>query len=446
MEDVRALVDAPGKMERSMAEGNWLQRSRLRRVFNYEDARRYARWVLPRSVFDYVDGGAEDEVTLRRNIAAFRELGFKPRTAVWVPDPELSTTLFGETISMPILTAPCGGMRLVHPDGDIGVARAAAAAGTIHVTTSGSGFSLEDIAEGSPTAKWFQLYSLHGRAGMENLVSRVIHRADIYTAIVVTVDTSVLGKREKDLRNGPRDSMRLNARNALKLGPQLAARPLWFRRYACDGMPRSLANTAGMTRDGVPLLLSEMATGRVSQSPTWEDIAWVRANWRGPLVVKGVLTSDDARRAIDLGCEGIVVSNHGGRQLESSPATIDVLPEIVAAVGDSAQVLLDSGVRRGGDVLKAIALGAKAVLIGRPYVWGLALGGQAGVEHMVEILRSEMIRTMRLMGCESIHDLDSSWLTRMGSAYPTAAAPWRIESEVDSRPSRPPLTDERLNR
>jgi isopentenyl diphosphate isomerase/L-lactate dehydrogenase-like FMN-dependent dehydrogenase len=281
---------------------------------------------------------------------------------------------------------------------------------------------------------------------MENLVQRVLQRADSYKAMVVTVDTCVVGKREKDLRNGPRDSMRVNARNALKVGPQLAARPLWFGRYLRDGMPRMLANTAGMTRDGVPLLLSEMAAGQFSQSPTWEDIAWVRANWTGPLLVKGVLTSEDARRAVDLGCEGVVVSNHGGRQLETAPATIDVLPEIVAAVGDSAEVLLDSGVRRGADVLKAVALGAKAVLIGRPYVWGLALGGQVGVEHVLERFRSEMIRTMRLMGCHSIHDLDDGWLTRMGGPSPATAAPRLVENHLDGLPAGAASADERLNR
>jgi isopentenyl diphosphate isomerase/L-lactate dehydrogenase-like FMN-dependent dehydrogenase len=161
-----------------------------------------------------------------------------------------------------------------------------------------------------------------------------------------------------------------------------------------------------------------MAAGLESNSPTWEDIAWCRENWKGPLLVKGVLTAEDARKSLDLGCDGLVVSNHGGRQLESSPATIDALPEISAAVGGQMEVLLDGGVRRGGDVLKAIALGAKAVLVGRPYVWGLALAGQAGVEHMLGLLRAEMARSMQLMGCESIHDLDPGWITHAGSTLP----------------------------
>jgi L-lactate dehydrogenase (cytochrome) len=383
------------------------QRARLARVLNYHDARRLAKWTLPRGVFDYVDGGTEDEITKRRNTTAFQELSFRPRMGTWVADPGLSTTLFGQEISFPVLTAPCGGMKLVHPDGDVGVARAAASAGTIHVASSVSGFSLEEIARGSPGQHWFQLYRFRGREGMENLVTRA--KAAGYKAIVATLDTQVVSKREKDWRNGFSYSMRPSAANVLKLGPQLAPRPFWIARYVRDGMPFQIANTAAMARDGVPMLLSELGRGATS-SPTWEEVAWVRDNFDGPVLVKGVLTADDCRKALDLGCDGVVVSNHGGRQLDGAPATIQVLPEIVAAVGDRMEILLDGGVRRGSDVLKALALGAKAVLIGRPYVWGLALGGQAGVSHMLELLRAELTSTMQLMGCPSVHDLDPSWI------------------------------------
>jgi L-lactate dehydrogenase (cytochrome) len=383
------------------------QRTRLAKVLNYEDARRLAKWTLPRGVFDYVDGGAEDEVTLRRNTAGFQELGFRPRMGVWVAEPLTSTTLFGQSLSFPVLTAPCGGMRLIHPEADIGVARAAASAGTIHVVSSASGFSLEQIADSSPDRHWFQLYRYLGRPGMENLVHRA--KAAGYKAIVVTVDTQVIGKRERDWRNGFSFSMRVNAANAVKLSRQLAPRPFWTARYLLDGRPFQLANTADMTSGGAPIALPEM--GRTeSNSPTWEDIAWVRQNFDGPVLVKGVLTADDSRKALDLGCDGVLVSNHGGRQLEGAPAAIDALPEIVAAVGGEMEILLDGGVRRGSDVLKALALGAKAVLIGRPYVWGLALGGQDGVSHMLELLRAETKRSLQLMGCSSTHDLDRTWL------------------------------------
>jgi L-lactate dehydrogenase (cytochrome) len=392
-----------------------LQRARLARVLNYDDARRYARWTLPRGVFEYVDGGAEDEVTMHRNVDAFKELRFRPRMAVWVPEPELATTLFGEAISMPVLTAPCGGMKLVHPEGDVGAARAAAAAGTIHVASSASMCTLEELAQQSAGPKWFQLYRYGGRAGMESLV----HRAGAagYTAIAVTVDTTVSGRREKDFRNGFSYSMRVNVRNAVRIAPQLLPRPLWAWRYVKDGMPFDLANTADATANGVALSLAKAASGEESASPSWDELAWIRENWKRPLLVKGLLTAEDARRAVDAGCEGIIVSNHGGRQLEGAPASLDALPEIVAAVGDETAILLDGGVRRGADVAKALALGARAVLIGRPYVWGLALGGEAGVEHMLALLRLELTTTMQLMGCESVHHLDPSWITTAPSHY-----------------------------
>jgi L-lactate dehydrogenase (cytochrome) len=392
------------------------QRTRLARVLNYEDARRFAKRTLPRAVFDYVDGGSEDEVTLRRNTASFSDLRFRPRMGVWVPEPQLSTTLFGQSLSFPVLAAPCGGLRLIHPHADIGVARASASAGTIHIASSASNFSLEEIAESSPGRHWFQLYRFMGRPGMENLVTRA--KAAGYQAIVATVDTQVISHRERDWRNGFSRSMRVNAANAVKLGPQLAPRPFWLARYIRDGMPFQVANTAGMTRDGAPLSLPEMGHAE-SNSPTWEDVAWVRQNFEGPVLVKGVLTAEDALRAVELGCDGVVVSNHGGRQLDGAPAAIDVLPEVVAAVGDKIVVLVDGGVRRGADVLKALALGAKAVLVGRAYVWGLALGGQDGVSHMLETLRAEMRRSMQLMGCSSVHDLDHTWLTHAGSAVRT---------------------------
>ena len=402
------------------------QRTRLAKVLNYEDARRFARRTLPRAVFDYVDGGTEDEVTMRRNTEGFRDLRFRPRMGVWVPEPQLSTTLFGQTVSFPVLTAPCGGLRLIHPQADIGVAGASASAGTIHIASSSSSFSLEEIAASSPDRHWFQLYRFMGRAGMESLVNRA--KAAGYKAIVATVDTQVGSKRERNWRNGFSYSMRVNAANALKLGPQLAPRPFWLARYILDGMPFQLANTAGMTRDGLPMSLPEMGY-KESNSPTWEDVAWVRQNFEGPVLVKGVLTAEDARRALEVGCDGVVVSNHGGRQLDGAPAAVDVLPEVVAAVGGELEILVDGGVRRGSDVLKALALGAKAVLIGRPYVWGLALGGQDGVSHVLELLRAEMRRSMQLMGCASIHDLDHTWLTRAGS--PISSGPgttsWRSE-------------------
>ncbi len=393
-----------------------VEKMRARRVtsiLSYEDARRGARRILPRALFDYVDGGAEDEATLRRNVQAFQELTFRPRMGVLNPRPSLATTVLGTPISMPVLTAPCGAMRLVHPDGDIGTANASAKAGTIHVTSSASCYTLEEIATGSTGGpKWFQLYRFFSGKLMESLVHRA--QAAGYEAMVVTVDTQVVGNREKDFKNGFSYNLRVSPSNALRLAPQMVTRPEWVYRFVRDGMPFQVSNTLGP--DGKVMYLSDMTRlATETQSPTWEHISWIRENWKGPMLIKGILTAEDARRSEDAGADGVVVSNHGGRQLEGAPATIEVLPEIVDAVGDRLEVLLDSGVRRGNDVLRAVAIGAKAVLIGRLAAMGLAVGGEAGVDRMLAIIRADMIRSMRLMGASSIGELDRSWLAKYGS-------------------------------
>lgn len=232
-----------------------------------------------------------------------------------------------------------------------------------------------------------------------------------YRVLVATIDTAIAGNRERDFRNGFSYNLRINAKSAFHLGPQMARRPGWVHRFWRDGMPFELPNTAGSGSDGRAMPITEMGrTGAESFSPTWRDVARLREVWDGPLAVKGVLTGDDARRAVDLGADAVVVSNHGGRQLDGVPAAIDALPEVVDAVGGSAEVLFDGGVRRGGDVVRAVALGARAVLVGRLVVWGLAAGGEPGVVHVLEMLRSQMIRTMCLMGCASVAELDAGWL------------------------------------
>jgi isopentenyl diphosphate isomerase/L-lactate dehydrogenase-like FMN-dependent dehydrogenase len=378
-------------------------------VLNYDDARETARKQLPRAIFDYVDGGAEDEVTLRRNTQGFRDLAFAPRGATWVEKPDLRTKVLGLDLSMPVLTAPCGGMRLVHPDGDMGIAAAASKAGIAHVATSASGYTLEEIAE-TPGPQWFQAYRFSNQDAMKTLIMRA--KAAGYEGLVATIDTSVSGNREKDFRNGFSYNMRINLSNVFRMAPKMVSRPGWIYRFMNDGMPFVLPNTADLTSDGKPMELTEMIrTGKDSHSPSWEDIAWMRANWDGPLIVKGILSTADALIAAKLGADGIIVSNHGGRQLDGAPASIAVLPQIVDAVGDDVTVILDSGIRRGSDVLKALSLGAKAVLVGRLPAWGLAVDGEAGVSHVLEVTRTEMIRTMRLLGCTSVDQLDPSWLS-----------------------------------
>lgn len=390
------------------------RRRRAGRLLDHTDAQRAAARALPRGIREYVDGGSEGEVTLRRNARAFEEVAFAPRMATWVDRPDLSTTVLGTPVALPVLTAPCGGMRLVHPDGDIGLATGAARAGTIHVASSAGGYTLEEIAavEGP---QWFQLYRFSSAATMENLVTRA--QAAGYSALVVTVDTAVSGYRTRDYKNGFSYSMRINVRNAVKLAPQLLPKPAWLARYLLDGLPFEIPNTAGLTVDGKPMVLTEMTRGGAgSHSPTWTDLDWLRANWRGPLVVKGIITAADALRAVEAGADAVIVSNHGGRQLDGSPATLTALPRIVDAVDGRAEVLLDSGIRRGSDVLKALSLGARAVLVGRLPAWGLAAAGTEGVERVLEILETEMVRTMRLMGCRSVADLDHSWLDEQSIA------------------------------
>ena len=338
--------------------------------------------------------------------------------AVLNPKPDLATTVFGTPISMPVMTAPCGGMRLVHPDGDIGIANAAAKAGTIAVVSSASCFTLEEIATASTGGpKWFQLYRFFSGDLMESLVHRA--QAAGYQAMVVTVDTQVVGNREKDFKNGFSYNLRVTPSNALRLAPQMVVRPEWVYGFVRDGMPFQVSNT--LDPDGKVMYLSAMSRlADETQSPTWEHIAWIRDNWKGPMLIKGILTAEDARRSEDAGADGVVVSNHGGRQLEGAPATIEALPEIVDAVGDRLEVLLDSGVRRGNDVLRAVAIGAKAVLVGRLGAMGLAVGGEAGVDRMLSIIRADMVRSMRLLGASSIGELDRSWLARYGSEKPAS--------------------------
>jgi isopentenyl diphosphate isomerase/L-lactate dehydrogenase-like FMN-dependent dehydrogenase len=373
------------------------------------DAQQRAQRILPRAVFDFVDGGADDEVTLRRNEEAFAAVELRPRVAVHVGRPSLTTKVLGEELALPVLLAPCGFARAVFPDGDVCAARAAESIGTVSILSSASATSLEDVARGAPDAtRWFQLYFLGGREGAEQLIERA--GANGYRTLVVTVDTAAVGNHERDIRNRVPQPLKVDARTVFWHAPNMLRHPRWLVRFMRDGMPLSFANARDLRNDGV-LLDPVAAAGMMAQyPPTWDDIRWIRTRWDGPLVIKGVLDGEDAVRAVDAGADGVVVSNHGGRQLDGVPATIDMLPQVVAAVDGRAEVLLDSGVRRGTDVVKAISLGAQAVLIGRPYLWGLACGGQAGVEAMLRAFRTEMLRTLKLLGCASVSELSPSWL------------------------------------
>jgi isopentenyl diphosphate isomerase/L-lactate dehydrogenase-like FMN-dependent dehydrogenase len=385
---------------------------RLAGLISYEDVRAAAARRLPRSIFEYVDGGAEDEITLRRNRRAFEDVELLPRSGVWVSEPRLATSVLGLSISMPVLTAPCGGMRLLHPDGDLAVARAASEAGTIHVATAASGYTLEEIAD-IPGPKVFQAYRFSSERMLRSLVARA--RSAGYAGLMATIDTGVSGIRERDFRNGFSYNMRIDLKNVVTMAPKVITRPGWVLRFLRDGMPFAMPNTAELTKDGTPMELSSLSRSSAdSHSPTWDDLVWMRREWDGPLVVKGILTVDDARRARAIGADAIVVSNHGGRQLDGAPASMRVLPDIADAVGADMEVLVDSGVRRGSDVVRALASGAKAVLLGRPAAFGLAAAGQPGVRHVLQQVRAQLERTMQLVGAADVADLDSSWITADG--------------------------------
>ena len=353
---------------------------------------------------------------MRSNMHAFEAIGLLPHNAVDVGRPSLSTTVLGQAISFPVLLAPCGLARVVHPDAEPGVARAAASAGTIAVVSTASGRSLEDVGAAS-TSGWFRLYFFGGRAGAERLVDRATTAG--FKALVLTIDTAVSGKRERDIRNGVAGSLSRSLSTAVRLGPGLAIRPQWLYRFLKDGMPLEFANAAGLAVDDAAVMADDRADGRadgraalLGPPPTWGDVEWLRERWSGPLVIKGVLTEDDARRAVAAGADAVVVSNHGGRQLDGVPATLDVLPDVVNAIGDHAEVYLDGGIRRGTHVVKALALGARAVLVGRPWLYGLAIGGEGGVASVLQVIRDEMEVAMRLLGATDVRHLDASWVTR----------------------------------
>ncbi len=377
------------------------------RVVNIEDLRNLARRRLPKMVFDYLDGGADAEVTLRENCRAFESVTFRPRQAVAVPACDLRTRVLEIDVSFPALLAPVGYSRLMHRGGEVAAARAAGAAGTAYILSTISGHRLEDVKAGSSAAVCYQLYLLGGREAAEGAIERA--RAAGYSALVVTVDTAVAGMRERDFRNGVTELLGDRLFAKIPFLAQILVRPGWLMDFLLDGGLPQLPNVVIPGQGVMPL--QDVSTSLARGAITWEDLKWIRNRWPGPIVIKGVLTGDDARRALDEGAVAVVVSNHGGRQLDGVPATLRVLPEIVRAVNGRAEVLMDGGIRRGSDIVKAICLGARAVLIGRAYAYGLAAAGEAGVARALEILRADVERTLRLLGCPCVAALDSSYIS-----------------------------------
>jgi isopentenyl diphosphate isomerase/L-lactate dehydrogenase-like FMN-dependent dehydrogenase len=376
------------------------------RVVSIDDFRPIARRRLPKAVFDYLDGGAEGEVTLRENCRVFEDVTFRPRHAVAHPNCELRTRVLGFNLSLPFLLAPVGYSRLMHPGGEVVAARAAGAAGTAYILSTISGHKLEDVKATSSGPVFYQLYLMGGRGAAEAVIERA--RVAGFSALVVTIDTPVSGMRERDFRNGTKELISGGLLAKIPFIPHLLRHPGWLISFLRDGGLPGLPNVV-IPGQG-PMTLVDIGAALASAAVTWADLGWIRQHWGGPIVVKGVLTGDDARRAIDEGAAAVVVSNHGGRQLDCVPASLRALPEVVKAANGQVEVLMDGGIRRGTDVIKAICLGARAVLCGRAYAYGLAAAGEAGVTRAIEILRTDVERTLRLLGCPSITALDRSYV------------------------------------
>lgn len=369
-------------------------------AYSIEDLRRMARRRLPRAVFDFFDGGAEDELTLRDNRAAFERVRLAPRVLVNVSAPDLSCEILGSPSKQPFVIAPTGGIGLAWPGADLAIARTASALGIPYTLSTQATASIEEIAEQAPGRLWFQLYVLRDRSFVEGLVARA--EAAGYEALVPTVDLAVGGKRERDFRNGFSIPPRLTVRQVLAG----ALRPAWAWRILLNGGLPDFANVRGYGGSSERGLALASSVGRdMDAGFDWDDLARLRERWKRKLVVKGVSRADDAERLARMGVDGIWVSNHGGRQLDGAIASLDAMAAIARAVGGRVAVLMDGGVRRGADALKARALGAQAVAVGRAALYGVAVAGEEGARHALSILTSELVRTMQLCGVTRIADI-----------------------------------------
>ena len=353
---------------------------------NLDEYEAAARALLPAQAYDYYASGSDDEITLGRNRTGFGRYLLRPRALAAVAAPRLETSVLGTRVSAPVLLAPTAFHCLAHPEGELASVRAAGAAGTLMVASTLATRSLEAVAAAATGPVWFQLYVYRDRGLTESLVRRA--EAAGYTALCLTVDTPVLGRRERDVRN----------RFALPPGLELAN----FSDSAFAGLPEKASGSA----------FASYIAAAFDPELRWQDVAWLRSLTSLPVVIKGVLTGADARLAVENGAAAVIVSNHGGRQLDSAPGSIEVLEEVIAALGGRCEVYLDGGIRRGTDVLKCLALGARAVLIGRPYLWGLAVDGEAGVRHVLSLLNAELVTAMMFCGCADVADMPSDVVMR----------------------------------
>ena len=380
---------------------------RLARAASVDDLRRIARRRLPGGVFDYIDGGAEDERTLAANQAAFAATTFKPRVLRGIDKIDTGTTVLGRPVTYPLVLAPTGFTRIADPQGELAVARAAERAGLPYTLSTLSTRSIEEVRSVSDGRLWFQVYAWRDRGLVTEMVQRAA--AARYEALVLTVDTAVLGRRERDVRRG----FSLPPVIGLRTLIDGALHPGWTLPFV-RSEPIRFANVVGSNvGDGAsPVTLSDYINTQFDPALSWDDIQWLRSIWDGAIVVKGIQTVEDAVLAADAGVEAIALSNHGGRQLDGAPATFSLVAPVADAVGGRTEILCDGGVRRGSDIVKAVAAGATACMAGRAYLYGLAAGGERGVDRVLEWFADDIHRTMSLIGAATVPDLDQALLQR----------------------------------
>jgi L-lactate dehydrogenase (cytochrome) len=367
-------------------------------VVNIADLRALARKRLPNAAFDYLDGAAENEATARDNIGAFSEVVFKPRQGV-MTHPELSTSILGVDLAVPFILSPIGYSRMLHPRGELAGAGGAKRAGTGYILSTISGHSLEKVREQNDKV-FFQVYLMGGREATRRAFARA--QALGYKGLFVTIDTAVAGMRERDYRNGMAPLMAKALLPKLPYLPEILRHPRWLARFLADGGMPALPNV--VTETG-PLQATDVGRALENAHVCWEDLKWIRQSWDGPVVIKGVMSAEDAQRAVDEGADGIVVSNHAGRQLDGVAGSLRVLPGIAEKVKGKTAIIFDGGIRRGGDIAKALCLGAEAVLLGRAYAYGMAAAGDAGVDRALEIITADLMRTMKLLGANAVREL-----------------------------------------
>ena len=376
----------------------------MKHITCIEDLRQLHKRRVPKAFFDYADRGSYTEDTLRANSEDLRQIKFRQRILVDVSKRDLSTTILGEPAAMPLILAPVGLLGMQHGDGEIYACRAAQAAGIPFTQSTMSICSIEDIAAAVDKPFWFQLYVMKDRGFIKALIERAI--AAKCSALVLTVDLQVIGQRHQDIKNG----MTVPPEWSLSKLLDFASKPSWVAGVL-RGKRRSFGNIVGHVKGTEDLTkLSEWTASQFDTSLNWKDIDWIRSIWPGKLILKGILDVEDAEEAAKTGAQALVVSNHGGRQLDGVAATLHALPEVVSAVGDRIEVLVDGGIRRGGDIVKAMCLGARAVLVGRAYAYGLAAAGEAGVQRAIDILQTDLVRTLKLLGCKSVSELDRSYI------------------------------------